>query len=211
MAAGTIPRLRRRLRAGRLLLLAGALLGAAGGPVAAGTLAVGGNAELARMALAVAGVESSYGADPTMWRADPDGPQGPMQVSAAAALDVGGGDRFDAPANETLGRSYLAALYRRYGDWPDAVTAYNWGPGNMDAWIARGRPVDAMPAMVALYRFRVLRAALFGPAALAMPRFGLAHRQPRRPLADMRHPTRATLAVERLYSAILRLAVPETH
>src|SRR5947209_8026559 len=38
-----------------------------------------------RIAEAVHGVESSYGTDPAMWRPDPDGPQGPMQVSAAAA------------------------------------------------------------------------------------------------------------------------------
>jgi hypothetical protein len=30
-----------------------------------------------------------------MWRANPNGPQGPLQVSAAAAEDAGGGDRFD--------------------------------------------------------------------------------------------------------------------
>jgi Transglycosylase SLT domain len=194
------------LRSGLLLVLVGALGGGASGTVEAGPLTAGGNAELGRMALAVAGVESSFGTDPAMWRTDPDGPQGPMQISAAAALDVGGGDRFDAAVNETLGRSYLAELHRRYGDWPDAVAAYNWGPGNMDAWIARGRPIDGMPAMVALYRFRVIRVAFFGPAALDMPRPGLAHRQPRRSLSDMRHPTRATLVVERLYGTILRLA-----
>lgn len=197
------------MRIGRQLVMAAALLGAAGGRADAGSLAAGGNADLARMALAVSGVESSFGADPAMWRADPDGPQGPMQVSAAAALDAGGGNRFDVATNEALGRSYLAELYRRYGDWPDAVAAYNWGPGNMDAWIARGRPVDGMPATVAFYRLRVMRVAILGPGALDMPHFGSVHRQPRRSLADMRHPTRATLAVERLYGTILRLAAPE--
>ncbi len=61
-----------------------------------------------------------------------------MQVSAAAAIDLGGGDRFDLTQNRLLGRAYLARLYRRYGNWPDAVAAYNWGPGNLDAWIATG-------------------------------------------------------------------------
>src|SRR5215469_3367341 len=50
---------------------------------------------LDRVAQAVDGAESSHGADLAMWRPDPAGPQGPMQVTEAAATDVGGGDRFD--------------------------------------------------------------------------------------------------------------------
>ena len=80
-----------------------------------------------------------------------------MQVSAAAAIDSGGGDRFDLSQNRLLGRAYLARLYRRYGNWPDAVSAYNWGPGNLDAWIAQGRPAAGLPLGVERYRERVLR------------------------------------------------------
>jgi transglycosylase-like protein with SLT domain len=114
-------------------------------------------AELDRVAFAVDGAESSHGADPGMWRAIFSGPQGPMQVSAAAAIDSGGGDRFDLSQNRLLGRAYLARLYRRYGNWPDAVSAYNWGPGNLDAWIAQGRPAAGLPFGVERYRERVLR------------------------------------------------------
>ncbi len=113
--------------------------------------------ELDRVAFAVDGAESSHGADPGMWREVFSGPQGPMQVSAAAAIDSGGGDRFDLSQNRMLGRAYLARLYRRYGNWPDAVSAYNWGPGNLDAWIAQGRPADGLPLGVERYRERVLR------------------------------------------------------
>jgi Transglycosylase SLT domain len=137
-----------------------------------------------------------------MWRADLDGPQGPMQVSAAAAADVGGGDRFDLAENRALGRAYLAHLYRRYANWPDAVAAYNWGLGNMDGWIAAGRQIDKFPIAVSLYRMRVL----FGSAApLSSPaawRFGVI-RAPRRSLADLRHPSRDSIAVERLYGTIM--------
>jgi hypothetical protein len=114
-------------------------------------------ADLDRVAFAVDGAESSHGADPGMWRPDVNGPQGPMQVSAAAASDLGGGDRFDLMQNRRLGRAYLARLFQRYGNWPDAVAAYNWGPGNMDAWIAQGRPVMELPLEVERYRVRVLR------------------------------------------------------
>src|SRR5215469_17962657 len=107
---------------------------------------------LDRLSSAVEGAESSHGADPHMWRLELEGPQGPMQVSAAAATDVGGGDRFDDAQNRALGRAYLAYLYRRYGSWPDAVAAYNWGPGRLDGWISFGRPLDKFPAAVQRYR-----------------------------------------------------------
>jgi Transglycosylase SLT domain len=113
--------------------------------------------DLDRVAFAVDGAESSHGADLRMWRPEPSGPQGPMQVSAAAAADIGGGDRFDMTENRQLGRAYLAHLYRHYGNWPDAIAAYNWGPGNMDSWISNGRPSGAFPLEVERYRDRVLR------------------------------------------------------
>ena len=94
-----------------------------------------------------------------MWRLELNGLQGPMQVSAAAAIDLGGGNRFDMVENRQLGRGYLTLMYRRYGNWPDAITAYNWGPGNMDAWIASGRPIAGSPFEVDRYRDRVLRDA----------------------------------------------------
>ena len=50
---------------------------------------------LDRVAIAVEGVEFSHGKDIGMWRPNPSGPQGPMQVSEAAAMDVGGGDRLE--------------------------------------------------------------------------------------------------------------------
>jgi hypothetical protein len=113
--------------------------------------------QLDRVAYAVDGAESSHGRNPAMWHPDPAGPQGPMQVSAKAATDVGGGDRFDAAANLAIGRAYLAQLYRRYGDWADAIAAYNWGIGNLDNWIRAGRPADQLLGEVVNYLHRVLR------------------------------------------------------
>ncbi len=139
-----------------------------------------------------------------MWRPEREGPQGPMQVSSAAAADVGGGDRFDPIGNQALGRAYLARLYRRYDNWSDAVAAYNWGPGHMDAWIDGGRPIDKFPEAVSQYRVRVLLAATSGGRP-----FGVAVRvQPRRSLADRRHPSHDSIAVEQLYSAIMHDSRP---
>jgi hypothetical protein len=124
--------------------------------------------DLDRVAFAVDGAESSHGADIGMWRPEPSGPQGPMQVTAAAAIDVGGGNRFDLSQNRALGRAYLALMYRRYGNWPDAIAAYNWGPGNVDSWISGGRTADRFPLEVERYRERVLREAASGRGGVGL-------------------------------------------
>ena len=124
---------------------------------------------LDRIAYAVDGAESSHGTDLTMWRSDPSGPQGPMQVSEAAAADVGGGDRFDSTENRALGRAYLVQLYRRYKNWPDAIAAYNWGMGNVDNWISAGRPSDKFVSSVAAYLRRVLHDSGMCDGSTAMP------------------------------------------
>ncbi len=111
---------------------------------------------LDRVATAVDGAESSHGKDLAMWRPNPSGPQGPMQVGEAAATDVGGGDRFDLTQNRAIGRAYLAQLYGRYKNWPDAIAAYNWGLSNVDTWIKAGRPPEKLLAGVAAYTVRVL-------------------------------------------------------
>ena len=142
-----------------ILSAAGFAKPALAGNGGAGSLVPGQIGVLDRVAYAVDGAESSHGANAQMWRSDLDRPQGPMQVSAAAAADVGGGDRFDETANRALGRAYLFHMFRRYGSWPDAVAAYNWGPGRMDDWISGGRPLDKLPPAVARYRTRVMVAS----------------------------------------------------
>jgi len=123
-----------------------------------------------------------------------------MQVSAAAAADAGGGDRFDEKANRALGRAYLAQMYRRYGSWPDAVAAYNWGPGKLDSWITDGRAVDKLPPTVERYRIRVLTASFAGAT-----RLGIVHQHPRRPSAD---PQNGRAAIALLYSEVMRASEP---
>lgn len=168
----------------------------------AGSLVPGNVDALDHIAFAVYGAELSHGSDPNMWRSEPDGPQGPMQVSAAAAEDVGGGDRFDIVENRALGRAYLAHLYRRYANWPDAIAAYNWGPGRMDAWIGAGRPSDKLPMTVSLYRMRVLFGSP-GPNLSLGTRLGIGRRTPRRTMADRLHPSQESVEVEQLYTTIM--------
>ena len=51
-------------------------------------------------------------------------------------------------------------MFRRYGNWPDALAAYNWGPRNLDMWITAGRSADRLPLEVVRYVARVLRDAM---------------------------------------------------
>ena len=165
---------------------------------------------LDRIAYGVDGAESSHGGDPRMWRSEPNGPQGPMQVSAAAAADVGGGDRFDETENRALGRAYLAHMFRRYGSWPDAIAAYNWGPGHLDEWIGGGRPADKFPAAVERYRARVLgtSSGLAAWANLRLARLGKLRIEAKRQMAERRRGGRGPDAVELLYAEIMRSTAP---
>jgi hypothetical protein len=128
---------------------------------------------LDRVAFAVDGAESSHAADQAMWRPEVTGPEGPMQVSQAAASDVGGGDRFDLDQNRQIGRAYLWQLYRRYGNWPDAIAAYNWGIGNLNAWVKAGRPSGGLVPGVVAYLGRVLH-----DSGLCQERLATSQRQP---------------------------------
>ena len=132
-----------------------------------------------------------------------------MQVSAAAAADVGGGDRFDETENRALGRAYLAHMFRRYGSWPDAIAAYNWGPGHLDEWIGGGRPAAKFPAAVERYRARVLgTSGLAAWANLRLARLEKLRIEAKRQMAERRRGSRGPDAVELLYVEIMRSTAP---
>src|ERR1700752_5011819 len=71
----------------------------------------------------------------------PKGAQGSMQVMPATQGSPGFGV---TPSNGTPqdtareGRDYMAALTLKYQNPLYAAMAYNWGPGNMDKWLAGG-------------------------------------------------------------------------
>ena len=49
--------------------------------------------------------------------------------------------RFDPAANVTLGIAYLAELRDRFGHWPTALAAYNWGPSAIGRRLSTGAPI----------------------------------------------------------------------
>ena len=85
----------------------------------------------------------------------PKGARGVMQLMPGTMRDPGFGIapmRDDSEAeNRRVGREYLDAMYRKYGDRNTALMAYNWGPGNVDKWIKAGRPADMVPAETRKY------------------------------------------------------------
>ncbi|MEE8311712.1 MAG: lytic transglycosylase domain-containing protein [Candidatus Binatia bacterium] len=100
---------------------------------------------------AIAMAASRYRIDPNLIRAvisvessgnpraiSNKGARGLMQVMPATGRDLGVHDAallFDVSANVTAGTRYLRYTYDRFGNWPQAIGAYNAGPAS----IARGR------------------------------------------------------------------------
>lgn len=75
--------------------------------------------------------------------------KGEMQVLDLTTKDPGYGvkpARDDSPDERArVGRDYLAAMVKRYGDEKTALVAYNWGPGNTDRWLKKGGDFSRLP------------------------------------------------------------------
>jgi hypothetical protein len=81
---------------------------------------------------------------------------GKVKISPKGAIGVGqfmpgtakdrGIDPYDEAQNRAEIPKLAGELFDKYGNWDDALAAYNWGPGNVDKWIARGRNEDQMPS-----------------------------------------------------------------
>jgi soluble lytic murein transglycosylase-like protein len=65
-------------------------------------------------------------------------------------------DARDPFASIDYGASYLAQLARQFSGWELALKAYNWGPGNLKAWLAGGPEAPAQPEETRNYSAQIL-------------------------------------------------------
>ncbi len=102
------------------------------------------------------------------------GAKGPYQLMDDTAKRFGVRNPFDEEDSRGAARKYLSLLNSRYGgDMRNALMAYNWGEGNVDAWLKTGRGLKGqeMPLETQRYADKVLRqmggnVADFDPGAL---------------------------------------------
>ena len=138
-------------------------------------------AAAARLGQAVAGQAiqtTESGNNPNAVNAK-SGAAGLMQLKPETVANPGFGiapAKDDSPGeNQRVGQQYYSALSHKYGNPTQALAAYNWGPGNVDKWIAAGADPNKLPQETQAYIGKVAMNAqklggingLFGPAAAA--------------------------------------------
>jgi hypothetical protein len=76
-----------------------------------------------------------------------------------------GPDRYDPQTNISAGTAYLGQLYKQFGNWRDAIAAYNAGPGR---WAAVKAGKQAAPRETTDYVQKVTGAPGYGQAAASV-------------------------------------------
>ncbi len=90
----------------------------------------------------------------------PAGAQGLMQLMPATAAAMGVTDPLDPEQNRAGGTRYINSMFARYDDDPElALMAFNWGPGNVDRWLSKGRPPKTVPKETRAYVAKLLPVA----------------------------------------------------
>lgn len=115
-------------------------MGGAGAPPAEAPQTDSGAPDIAKMVRLTIVAEGGGSLDNP--KTSPKGARGPMQVMPGTDTDPGFGVKPMQANTEAerarVGRDYLGAMMKRYGNDPaKAWAAYNWGPGNVDAAIAK--------------------------------------------------------------------------
>lgn len=67
------------------------------------------------------------------------GALGLAQLLPGTAAELGV-DPLDPTQAIPAAAKYLKALHNEFGNWEDAIAAYNWGAGNMHQWLAKEEP-----------------------------------------------------------------------
>jgi soluble lytic murein transglycosylase-like protein len=101
----------------------------------------------------------------------PKGAKSDMQVMDGTNRDPGFGvtpaQNASLEERSRVGKDYLRAMQKQFGNDTDALVAYNWGPGRAQQWIAAGRDPAQLPDETRNYVQQVL--ALAGGQVGAQP------------------------------------------
>lgn len=104
--------------------------------------------------------ESSFSPDVIYGtRASSAGALGILQLEPAYFASVRAPVPFsdaDVAAQIDEAAAYDARLYQRFGSWPLALEAYNWGPTALARWEAAGADPAALPSETADYSAAIL-------------------------------------------------------
>lgn len=99
----------------------------------------------------------------------PKGAAGHMGFMPGTWAQYGnGGDVNDLVASSDAAARYLVDLKRQFGSWEYALMAYNWGPGNMQNWLAGHA---TMPEETREYVAKVMASGAGGPIAAEAPAY----------------------------------------
>ena len=157
---------------------------------------IGGKEDLGLVSAGVQWVESRNTPDAVGPETKTGRAFGLMGIQEATAAELGAKDdsfKTDGNVNRELGEKYLAGLHEKYGNWDDALSAYNAGPAKIDDWIAKGRPDGELAKQVNKYVNSVLgHANLDSPARRLIAAKGTANRADIDDLlSDVSHPSSA--------------------
>jgi len=86
--------------------------------------------------LAIAQGQQESGLNPNAYNPS-SGATGLFQLLPATAASLGVTNLTDPVQNAGGGMRYLAQMYQRFGDWAEALAAYDWGPTNLANAIAK--------------------------------------------------------------------------
>lgn len=84
------------------------------------------------------------------------GAKGLGQLMDGTAAGLGVRDVLNPTDNMTGSATYVRQLMDQFGNIPDAVAAYNAGPGRVAGWIRAGRPAGGLPNETTAYVAKVL-------------------------------------------------------
>jgi hypothetical protein len=112
----------------------------------------------------------------------PKGATGGMQLMPGTAQDLGVNPK-DPLENTAGGVSYLGRLRQKYGNDEVALAAYNWGPTNVNKWLANGGDFSKLPAETQQYVQTVMQNTPKGAPASAPAAAPAPQAAPPKPLA----------------------------